>query len=225
MNEKINIQDLEKNYLLGSTSIPALRGIKLQIHKGSFTTLMGQSGSGKSSLLNILASIDKPDRGVVEVFGQNISELNSYEIDIYRRTTVGIIFQFFNLLPYLTAKENVALPLYLSGVSTKLANKKSLEALELVGLQERIKHKPNELSGGEQQRVAIARSIVHDPKLLLADEPTGNLDTENSEKITNILINLKKEKNLTILIVTHNPEIGAMGEKQIRMQDGRIINE
>lgn len=184
---------------------------------------MGPSGSGKSTLLNILASIDQADSGTVSVFGKDLTAASSKEVHEYRRKTVGIIFQFFNLLPYLTAWENVALPLFIQGIPKSHAEKLSLDALGLVGLSERRSHKPKELSGGEQQRVAIARAIVHEPKLILADEPTGNLDTKNSEKITEILWNLKKERNLSLLVVTHNPEIGALGEIQIQMRDGTIL--
>lgn len=221
----IRIQNLEKNYRIGNSSVTALKNINLEVSNSQFVTLMGPSGSGKSSLLNILASIDKPDNGLVEVFDYNLNNLSQKELDKYRRSTVGIIFQFFNLLPYLSALENVSLPLYLSGISTNQAHLRASESLEMVGLKDRMQHKPTELSGGEQQRVAIARSIVHNPKLLLADEPTGNLDTDTSHKIMEILLKLRKEKSFTLWIVTHNPEIGRLGDLQIHLKDGKMLDE
>jgi putative ABC transport system ATP-binding protein/lipoprotein-releasing system ATP-binding protein len=222
-DHSILIQGLNKSYSLGKSKIRAIQELNLSLPKPCIATLMGPSGSGKSTLLNILASIDQADSGTVSVFGKDLTAASSKEVHEYRRKTVGIIFQFFNLLPYLTAWENVALPLFIQGIPKSHAEKLSLDALGLVGLSERRSHKPKELSGGEQQRVAIARAIVHEPKLILADEPTGNLDTKNSEKITEILWNLKKERNLSLLVVTHNPEIGALGEIQIQMRDGTIL--
>ncbi|PJE04007.1 MAG: lipoprotein-releasing system ATP-binding protein LolD [Leptospira sp.] len=221
----IRIRNLEKNYRIGSTFVNALKNVSLEVSESQFVTLMGPSGSGKSSLLNILASIDKPDQGSVEVFGFNLNTLTQKELNHYRRSTVGIIFQFFNLLPYLSALENVSLPLYLAGVPTNLAHKRAALCLEMVGLKERILHKPTELSGGEQQRVAIARSIVHNPKLLLADEPTGNLDSDTSHKIMELLLHLRKENGFTLWIVTHNPAIGSLGDLQIHMKDGKMLDE
>jgi putative ABC transport system ATP-binding protein/lipoprotein-releasing system ATP-binding protein len=221
----IRIQNLEKNYRIGNSLVTALKSISLQVSDSQFVTLMGPSGSGKSSLLNILASIDKPDSGSVEVFDYNLNNLSQNELNHYRRSTVGIIFQFFNLLPYLSALENVSLPLYLAGISTNQAHKRASESLEMVGLKDRMEHKPTELSGGEQQRVAIARSIVHNPKLLLADEPTGNLDTDTSNKIMELLLELRKEKGFTLWIVTHNPAIGSLGDLQIHLKDGKMLDE
>ncbi len=218
----IRITNLQKIYGKGNSSIQVLKGINLVIPKNQFVTLMGASGSGKSTLLHILAGIDRPDFGDIEIFGKSLASMNEAEITRYRRESIGIIFQFFHLLPYLNALENVALPLYLSGEGKKNSHRKAMEALESVGLKDRVTHKPSELSGGEQQRVAIARAIAPSPSLILADEPTGNLDSANAEATLKLLLDLQKLKKLTVFMVTHDNSIGSLGTMRIRMKDGNL---
>ena len=186
-------------------------------------TLMGPSGSGKSTLMHILSGIDKPEEGSIFVGEEEVSAYSESEITEYRRSKIGIIFQFFNLMPYLSSVENVSLPLYLAGKGKKEAHELAKDSLRLVGLSERLTHKPYELSGGEQQRVAIARAITNRPEIIFADEPTGNLDTENSNRIMELLISLQKERGFTIVMVTHNAEIGAMGDVKLKMKDGKLL--
>jgi putative ABC transport system ATP-binding protein/lipoprotein-releasing system ATP-binding protein len=219
----IQVQNLSKSYFLGEKKLEVLKGISLELPEKSFVTLMGPSGSGKSTLLHILAGLDRADSGSILFSGKEVTTYSDNEITLYRRNKIGVIFQFFNLIPYLDSLENVCLPLYLSGYNKKSAKEKASAVLESVGLKERIFHKPRELSGGEQQRVAIARSIVTDPELLLADEPTGNLDTENSDKIIELFMKLQKEKNIAVLMITHSPEIGKLGQKRLKMQDGKLV--
>lgn len=221
MND-IRITNLQKIYGKGNSSIQVLKGINLVIPKNQFVTLMGASGSGKSTLLHILAGIDRPDFGDIEIFGKSLASMNESEITRYRRESIGIIFQFFHLLPYLSALENVALPLYLSGEGKKKSHWKAMEALEAVGLRDRVSHKPSELSGGEQQRVAIARAIAPSPSLILADEPTGNLDSANAAATLKLLLDLQKLKKLTVFMVTHDNSIGSLGTMRIRMKDGNL---
>jgi putative ABC transport system ATP-binding protein/lipoprotein-releasing system ATP-binding protein len=214
---------LKKSYKTGNTVLAVLKGIDFRLPENSFITLMGPSGSGKSSLMHILSGIDRADEGSLSILGTEISQMSEKEISIYRRNHIAIIFQFFNLLPYLNAIENVSLPLYLNGMGKKQAHELAAQALEMVDLKERFLHKPSELSGGEQQRVAIARAIAPKPKLILADEPTGNLDSENSEKIMSLLLDLKKREKFTIFMVTHDPQIGNSGEIRLKMKDGKLV--
>jgi ABC-type lipoprotein export system ATPase subunit len=218
----IRISNLQKIYGKGNSSIQVLKGINLVIPRNQFVTLMGASGSGKSTLLHILAGIDRPDFGDIEIFGNSLATMNETEITRYRRESIGIIFQFFHLLPYLSALENVSLPLYLSGKGKKQSHLKAMEALESVGLKDRVSHKPSELSGGEQQRVAIARAIAPSPSLILADEPTGNLDSANASATLKLLLDLQRLKNLTVFMVTHDNSIGSLGTMRIRMKDGNL---
>jgi lipoprotein-releasing system ATP-binding protein len=219
---EIKLRGLEKTYGEGSSSIHVLKGITLDIPHNQFVTLMGPSGSGKSTLLHILAGIDRPDKGDVELFGHSLASMDETALTIYRRNIIGIIFQFFNLLPYLSALENVSLPLYLAGKGKKESHEKAIDALESVGLQDRINHRPSELSGGEQQRVAIARSLSNSPSLILADEPTGNLDSANAKIVLELLMKLQKDKKITIFMVTHDILIGSMGTLRIKMKDGNL---
>lgn len=221
---QIRIQSLHKSYGEGNSAIHVLKGLDLTIPESQFVTLMGPSGSGKSTLLHILAGIDRPDSGDIELYGYSLANMNETELTIYRRKTIGIIFQFFNLLPYLSALENVSLPLYLSGSGKRESYEKASKALESVGLKDRVSHKPSELSGGEQQRVAIARALAPEPKLILADEPTGNLDSENANSVMNLLLQLQSTNHLTLFMVTHDPEIGKLGTQRIRMKDGSLEN-
>ncbi len=219
----LKISELKKSYFLGTEEIPVLKSLSIEFPLNKMITIMGASGSGKSTFMHILSGVDKADSGKIVLDQIEITSLTEKEITLYRREKIGIIFQFFNLLPYLSSLENVSIPLYLSGLSKILAHKKATESLIAVGLENRIHHKPSELSGGEQQRIAIARAIVNDPKFIFADEPTGNLDSENSEKILTLLKTLQVEKKFSIFLVTHNPEIGRAGDIQVIMKDGNLI--
>jgi len=181
---------------------------------------MGPSGSGKSTLLNIISAIETADSGEVSIFGEILNQMNESQLTTYRRQKIGIVFQFFHLLPYLSALDNVTLPLHLQGYSRKEAKELGREVLEMVHLSHRLNFTPKELSGGEKQRVAIARALVHKPKLLLADEPTGNLDSESSEQIVTLFQMCVKKLGLTVFLVTHNPDIGKIGDTKISMLDG-----
>jgi ABC-type lipoprotein export system ATPase subunit len=218
----LSIKDLVKSYTRGKVSVPVLNNLNIEIPLGSFVTLMGPSGSGKSTLLHILAGIDRPDTGKIVLNDKELSLLNEKEITEYRRNKIGIVFQFFNLLPYLSALENVSIPLYLAGIGKREAHEKAEKALISTGLKNRMKHSPSELSGGEQQRVAIARSIVNSPLMILADEPTGNLDSKNADSIIELLESLQREMNITVFIVTHDRELGKRGNLNLKMKDGKI---
>ncbi|HMV44930.1 MAG TPA: ABC transporter ATP-binding protein [Leptospiraceae bacterium] len=219
----IQIKNLKKSYSFGNQKLEILKGINIDLPQGKLITLMGPSGSGKSTFMHILSGIDRPDSGNVFINGEDISSFSEKDITQFRRKKIGIIFQFFNLMPYLSSVENVCLPLYLAGIGKKEAYPKAEKALSLVGLKNRFTHKPYELSGGEQQRVAIARSIVNSPEILFADEPTGNLDTENSDHIMELLIQLQKDHGFTIVMVTHNVEIGNRGDIKLSMKDGILV--
>ncbi len=199
-----------------------LKGISLSIEEKKISVIVGKSGAGKSTLLHIIAGLDKPDSGIVEFGETNIHKLNDDEISKFRNTNLGFVFQFHHLLPEFTAIENISIPQMIAGVDKKIADKRSKELLNIVELEERGEHKPSELSGGEQQRVAIARALANRPKIIFADEPTGNLDTANSEIIHNLIKKLRDEFNITFLIVTHNKELMSIGDRIIEMKDGVI---
>jgi len=206
MNESIvRIQELYKSYYRDSLEIPVLHNINLDIPQGQFVALMGPSGSGKTTLLNLIAGIDKPTSGNLAVAGEEISQLNEGDLARWRARHIGFIFQFYNLLPVLTAFENVELPLLLTSLSRRERREHVETALSIVGLADRMKHYPRQLSGGQEQRVAIARAVVSDPSLLLADEPTGDLDKTSAEEIMTLLTRLNREFNKTIIMVTHDP--------------------
>lgn len=217
------LEGIQKSYSLGRQDIPVLNGIDITLPKGSFATLMGPSGSGKSTLLHILAGMDIPDSGRVWLNQKEVTNFDEKQRTLYRRETVSIVFQFFHLLPYLSSLENAALPLYIRGYSKKEAWKKAEYFLERVGLSERRKNLPTELSGGERQRVAIARALSKEPELLLADEPTGNLDTKTASRMLDLFLELQREFQFTFLLVTHDKDIGIMGDKQLHLQDGRFV--
>ncbi|MFX0094031.1 MAG: ABC transporter ATP-binding protein [Candidatus Hodarchaeota archaeon] len=219
----IRINNLRKVYNLGGkVDVEALRGVSFDVKRGDFITIMGPSGCGKTTLLNLIGALDAPTEGYVEIDGQKTTDMSDLELTLLRRNKIGFIFQFYNLLPVLSAIENVELPMLISGVSKKKRRKKAEELLELVNLTERMQHKPEELSGGERQRIAIARALSNDPLIILADEPTGDLDSETGRKILAFLKQLNKEKKQTIILVTHDPETGSSGDKLITMQDGQI---
>lgn len=221
----IRVESLEKTYQLGRVLIPALRGVSFAVERGEFAVVMGPSGSGKTTLLNLIGSIDRPTRGQVFIDGRDITTLNEGELTKLRRHKIGFIFQFYNLIPALTAVENVELPMLTAGVPRKEASKRALNLLETVGLKERAEHLPDELSGGEQQRVTIARALANKPSVILADEPTGDLDTKTGTEVVQVLYNTAKEQNATVIVVTHDPLIAEKADRLIHMRDGQIIGE
>ena len=220
----INISNLSKEYNLGYNSFLALDNISVNIQSGEFVSIMGASGSGKSTLMNIIGCLDVPSSGDYKLNDQNISKLSSNDLADVRNKTIGFVFQSFNLLPRLNALENVMLPLLYSGKTSNERSTLALNSLNSVGLEDRINHRPNQLSGGQQQRVSIARAIVGVPKLILADEPTGALDSKTSLEIMAILENLNKQ-GITIVLVTHENDIAEYGNRIIRMKDGIIIED
>ena len=220
----IETRDLGKTYRVGKVDVPALRGADLQVQAGEFLAIVGPSGSGKSTLFHIIGGLTPPTSGTVQVAGQDLASLTDGGRTSLRKKTVGFVFQKFNLLPNLTARDNIAVARYISGARGP-AGKDFEEVLRLLGIDQRLDHKPNALSGGEQQRVAIARAIVNHPAILLADEPTGNLDTENSKAVLEILRDLNRRLGQTILMITHNPEAAAFAHRTIRMRDGRVMEE
>ena len=220
----IRLTDVSKNY--GSNrKVRALRDVDLHVAPGERVALMGPSGSGKSTLLNLICGLDEPTTGTVTVAGAVLSELNDDARTRMRREKIGMIFQTFNLLPTLTALENVALPLRLQGIAKRETERRAFSMLERVGLKERATHRPNELSGGESQRVAIARAVVFHPRLLLGDEPTGNLDSAAGEEILGLLGELHREQHCTLLLVSHNASVAGYCERILTLRDGQIIKE
>jgi putative ABC transport system ATP-binding protein len=221
----INAKNVHKTYDTGKIQVKALKGIDIDIKKGEMIAVMGPSGCGKTTLLNCLSGLDDVTSGSVLLEGQNIHEMKDNPRTEYRAQKMGFIFQSFNLLPVLTAIENVELPLLVSGTSSMDARNKAEKALALVGLTEWKDHKPSELSGGQQQRVTIARSLVNDPAIVWADEPTGNLDSKNSKEIMDLLMKLNKENNQTFVIVTHDPKVGQRCSRMVEMESGLIKRE
>jgi len=220
----IEIEKLHKVYLLGKTQVHALRGIDLVIHAGEYTSIMGPSGSGKSTLMNIIGCLDVPSSGAYRLNGQDVSHLTDNELAKIRNKEIGFVFQTFNLLPRASALHNVELPLIYNGTASSKRKDKAKEALDKVGLTDRMHHKPNELSGGQRQRVAIARALVNNPAMILADEPTGNLDTSTGEEIMEIFDLLNDQGN-TIILVTHEDFIAKHSRRIIRLKDGLIEKE
>jgi putative ABC transport system ATP-binding protein len=218
----IEIHDLHKVFRVGKVDVPALRGVDLAVRRGEFLTIIGPSGSGKSTLFHIIGGLTPPSSGEVRVAGHDLSALTDAGRTRMRKRTVGFVFQKFNLLPNLTARDNIAVARYIAGMDSK-PDPQFQELLRLLGIADRLGHKPSELSGGEQQRVAIARAIVNHPAILLADEPTGNLDTENSKAVLEVLRDLNQRLGQTTLMITHNPEAAAYGDSTVQMRDGRII--
>ena len=218
----IEIKDLHKIYKTGQVEVHALRGVDLCVQAGEFLSVIGPSGSGKSTLFHIIGGLAPPSRGQVRVGGEDLMKMSDADRTRMRRRTVGFVFQKFNLLPNLTARDNIAVARFIGGQKTK--TEPEFEALlKLLGIANRLDHKPNALSGGEQQRVAIARAIANKPAILLADEPTGNLDSENSKAVLEVLRDLNQRTKQTVLMITHNPEAAAYGHRTVQMRDGKIV--
>jgi putative ABC transport system ATP-binding protein len=224
-SQVIQIRELHKTYKMGDIEVQALRGINVTIQRSEFVAVMGASGSGKSTIMNILGCLDRPTSGVYFLEGQDVSALSSDEWAHIRNRKIGFVFQGFNLLNRTSAVENVELPMMYNGFHSKERRQRALEVLKLVGLEERSHHLPNQLSGGQQQRVAIARSLVNRPSLILADEPTGNLDTKTSVEIMELFQDLNVKEGITIVLVTHEPDIAAYAQRQIVFRDGLIISD
>lgn len=220
--ELIRLADVSKNYRKGRELVRVLEGISLAIEEGDFVGLMGPSGSGKTTLLNLLGGLDKPTKGDVEVDGKNISRLSTGALAKWRASNIGFIFQFYNLLPVLTAARNVGLPLLLTSLSASQRKKHVNTALQLVGLADRAKHYPRELSGGQEQRVAIARAIVSDPPILLCDEPTGDLDRATADEIMSLLQRLNRDYGKTIVMVTHDPRAASFAHRVLHLDKGEL---
>jgi lipoprotein-releasing system ATP-binding protein len=216
----ISCQNIHKSY----EQLQVLKGVSLEINKGDLVCIVGPSGAGKSTLLHIIGTLDKADQGIVSINGQNLSNLKDKELSDFRNQNLGFVFQFHHLLPEFSALENVCIPAFIAKKNEADTKKRASELLDFLGLKDRMQHKPNELSGGEQQRVSVARALMNQPLVILADEPTGNLDTERSEELHQLFFNLKKEFNQTFIIVTHNDVLADKADRKFVMKDGLIIN-
>jgi putative ABC transport system ATP-binding protein len=220
----IDIENITKNYVMGEETVHALRGVSLQIYRNEYIAIMGPSGSGKSTLMNMLGCLDTPSSGRYEFNGKNVAEMNDDELAAIRNREIGFVFQTFNLLPRSTSLRNVELPLIYAGISPVAREEQAMKAMEDVGLGDRMHHKPNELSGGQRQRVAIARALVNRPSIILADEPTGNLDSKTGEEIMALFENLYRRGN-TIILVTHEADIAAHARRTVHLRDGFIESD
>ena len=220
----IRLRDIEKVYRVGTQEVPAVRGVDLDVARGEYVAIMGSSGSGKSTLMNLLGCLDTPTAGLYELDGRDVSGLDEGQHAAVRNRQVGFVVQTFNLLPRSTAQQNVELPLVYAGASAAERRQRAVHALEQVGLADRMHHRPNELSGGQRQRVAIARALVNEPSLILADEPTGNLDSRTSEEIMGLLGELDRGGR-TLILVTHEPDMAAYTRRVIRLHDGRVESD
>jgi putative ABC transport system ATP-binding protein len=223
--ELIRVEHLVKTYFLGEVQVPALKGVDLTIQEGEFVAIMGASGSGKSTFMNIIGCLDRPTQGSYTLEGRDVSRLSRDELARVRNKKIGFVFQNFNLLGRTSALENVELPLFYDNSSSRERHQRAKEALGTVGLQEREHHVPSQLSGGQQQRVAIARALVNRPSLILADEPTGNLDTRTSLEIIDIFQKLNRNSRITIILVTHEPDIALYVNRQVVFRDGKVIKD
>ncbi len=222
METIVKLEDVKKIYVMDSVQVPALRGISFEIYRGEFVSVMGPSGSGKSTVMNLVGCLDRPTSGRILLAGKDVSKLSDAKLAEIRRAMIGFVFQQFNLISRLTALENVALPMWFAGVDKAKREKHAEELLTQVGLGHRLKHHPTQLSGGERQRVAIARALANNPEIILADEPTGNLDSRSGEEIVKLLQNLSMEEGKTLIIVTHDLEFGRMAQRMIKLRDGLI---
>lgn len=218
----VEVTDLVQEFKMGDVVVPALRGVSFEIAKGEFVCLFGPSGSGKSTLLNLIGGLDKFVSGRIVVEGMDISTLDEKELARYRRKRLGFIFQSYNLIPTMTARQNVELPLIFNGVNPAARREAAEATLKSVGLERRLDHKPTELSGGEQQRVSIARALINTPSVVLADEPTGNLDTATGKEILDLLKETCRAREQTFIVVTHDPEVAKYADKVLRLRDGRL---
>jgi len=221
----LSLEGVSKVYRMGKFQVTALDGVSLTVERGEFVSIMGPSGSGKSTLLNIVGCLDRPSKGIYRFEGQSVAELTEERLAELRNRRIGFVFQTFNLLPYLTALGNVELPLVYRGIPGRVRRERAMEVLERVGLADRVSHRPAELSGGQQQRVAIARALVGEPSLILADEPTGNLDSRSGREIMAIFRRLNAEDGVTIVQVTHNEDMARYGSRVIRLRDGRVVDD
>ena len=221
----VEAREVVKTYDTGKVQVHALRGVSFGVARGEMVAIMGPSGSGKTTLLNCLSGLDSINGGNVLIEGVSLADMSDRERTDYRARRMGFVFQFYNLMPVLSAVENVELPLLVAGVSSKVARRKALDALELVGLREWAEHVPDELSGGQRQRVTIARALVNNPAIVWADEPTGDLDSENADEIVGLMRKLNREQDLTFLIVTHDIGVGRKTDRIVRMVDGQIVSE
>ena len=219
----IELRDIHKTYSLGEIPVHALRGVSLDIGRGEFVAIMGASGSGKSTLMNILGCLDTPSRGEYHLEGRDVARLSGDDLARTRNQTIGFVFQGFNLLARTTALENVELPLLYGGIGLRERHRRAKEALRLVGLEGREHHQPHQLSGGQQQRVAIARALVGGAPLILADEPTGNLDSASGAAVLKLLLELRRERRTTLVLVTHSGDIAARADRRVTLRDGRIL--
>ena len=218
----VQLENLEKIYQLGKTTVHALRGVSLTVREGEFTVVMGPSGSGKTTLLNLIGTLDKPSSGRALIDGEDIAKMNDGQLTRLRRHKIGFVFQFHNLIPVLTAFENVQLPLLTSRTKRGEAEDRANELLDRVGLKERARHLPDELSGGEQQRVAIARALANRPRIILADEPTGDLDTQTGSEVVRMMYEVGRQEHAAVVVVTHDPIIAEKADRLLEMRDGRI---
>jgi lipoprotein-releasing system ATP-binding protein len=215
---------ITKNIVKSYGSLPILKGVSLEVNKGEIVSIVGASGAGKSTLLHILGTLEKPDSGTLIIDNTNVFELSAKKLALFRNQKIGFVFQFHHLLPEFSAIENVCIPAWIAGLGKKEAMKKAMELLEILNLKDRVEHKPNELSGGEQQRVAIARALINHPAIVLADEPTGNLDSQNSKAIFDMINNLRNQLGQTFIMVTHNQELADLSDRALTMIDGKTIN-
>jgi len=223
-NTLIDVRNVKKVYHVGTVDVHALRGVDLQIASGDICSIIGRSGSGKSTLLNVLAGLEQVTSGEIVIAGKHLERMTQGELILFRQKRVGFIFQSFNLMPYYTALENVALPLSFAGVPEAARLKRAKHMLDIVGLKTHMKHKPSEMSGGQQQRVGIARALVTDPQIVFADEPTGNLDSSTSDEVIRVIIDILREQKKTLVMVTHDQHIAEYGDKIIHLLDGRITD-
>ncbi len=212
-----------KNIHLSYQKLDVLKGIDMNIQKGEFVSIVGASGAGKTTFLQVIGTLENPNKGTIKIKDTHMADLNDHELSLFRNKEIGFVFQFHNLLAEFTALENIYLPSLIAGRNKKSSEKKALEILSMLELEERAHHKPNQLSGGEQQRVAVARAMINSPSIMLADEPSGNLDSKNGEKLHEILIKLNKEFSQTIIVVTHNKDLANITDRKLEIKDGVII--
>jgi putative ABC transport system ATP-binding protein len=224
MTSAAEAENITREYQLGGVGVPALRGVSVTIPPGDYAAILGPSGSGKSTLMHLLGGLDRPTSGTLRIAGRDVTELTATELARLRNRTIGFVFQSFHLLPRTTAVDNVALPLVYAGVRAGERRRRAEELLDRVGLGHRLRHRPNQLSGGEQQRVAIARALVTGPSLLLADEPTGNLDSATGAEVLALLETLNRESGVAVVVVTHDQDVAARAARQIRMRDGLVVS-